>query len=83
MRFCPRCLTPSRTRNVPRVTVVTPNYNHAQYLPERIASVLAQTFQDIELIILDEASTDSSREIIELYSKNQRAKAIFNQPRRP
>ena len=59
------------------------DYNHAQYLPERIASVLAQTFQDIELISLDDASTDSSREIIELYSKNQRGKAIFNQPRRP
>ena len=83
MRFCPRCLTPPGTRNVPRVTVVTPNYNHAQYLPERIASVLAQTFQDIELIILDDASTNSSSEIIELFSKNQRAKAIFNQPRRP
>ncbi len=83
MRFCPRCLTPSRTRNVLRVTVVTPNYNHAQYLPGCIDSVLAQTFQDIELIILDDASTDSSREIIELYNKNQRAKSIFNQPRRP
>ncbi len=70
MRFCPRCLTPSRTRNVPRVLVVTPNYNHAQYLPRCIDSVLAQAFQDIELIILDDASTDSSREIIELYSKN-------------
>ena len=67
---------------MPRVTVVTVNYNHAHYLPERIASVLAQTFQDIELIIPDDASTDSSREIIELYSKNQRAKASFNQPRR-
>ena len=68
---------------MPRVTVVTPNYNHAQYLPKRIDSILAQTFQDFELIILDDASTDSSREIIESYSKNQRAKAIFNQPRRP
>ena len=73
MRFCPRCLTPPKTRNMPRVTVVTPNYNHAQYLPRCIDSVLAQTFQDIELIIPDEASTDSSREIIGSYSKNQRA----------
>jgi len=64
---------------MPRVTVVTPNYNHAQYLPKRIDSILAQTFQDIELIILDDASTDNSREIIEPYSKNQRVKAIFNQ----
>ena len=64
---------------MPRVTVVTPNYNHARYLPKRIDSILAQTFQDIELLILDDASTDNSREIIESYSKNQRVKAIFNQ----
>ena len=44
---------------MPRVTVVTPNYNHAQYLPQRIDSILAQTFQDFELLILDNASTDN------------------------
>ena len=64
---------------MPRVTVVTPNYNHARYLPERIDSILAQTFQDFEFIILDDASTDKSREIIESYSKHEKVKAIFNQ----
>jgi glycosyltransferase involved in cell wall biosynthesis len=64
---------------VPKVTVITPNYNHARYLSERIDSILAQTFQDFELLILDDASTDNSREIIESYCKNQRARAIFNQ----
>src|SRR5271157_1728445 len=77
--FCSRCLTQPRIRNMHRVPVVTPNYNHAQYLPRRIDSILCQTFQDFELIILDDASTDNSREIIESYGKNQRAKAIFNQ----
>ena len=33
---------------MPKVTVVTPNYNHAKYLPERIDSILAQTFQDFD-----------------------------------
>ena len=64
---------------MPIVTVVTPNYNHARYLPERIDSILAQTFQDFEFIILDDASTDKSREIIESYSKHEKVKAIFNQ----
>jgi len=64
---------------MPRVTVVTPNYNHARHLPERIDSILAQTFQDFEFIILDDASTDKSREIIESYSKHEKVKAIFNQ----
>jgi len=59
-----------------------PNYNHAQHLPKRSDSILDQTFQDIELIVLDDASTDNSQEIIESYSKGQRAKAIFNRPRR-
>ncbi len=64
---------------MPKVTVITPNYNHAKYLPERIDSILNQTFQDLELIILDDASTDNSREAIEAYSKDPRVRAIFNQ----
>jgi len=64
---------------MPRVTVVTANYNHARYLPIRIDSILAQTFQDFELLILDDASTDNSREIIGAYRKNQSVKTIFNQ----
>jgi len=64
---------------MPRVTVVTPNYNHAKYLPERLDSILGQTFQDFELIILDDASTDNSRDIIQAYTKYQKARAFFNQ----
>src|SRR5271157_795405 len=77
-RLCSRCLTPPRTRNMPRVTVVTPNYNHARYLPERIDSILAQTFQDFELLILDNASTDNSREVIESYTRHHNVRATFN-----
>ena len=62
---------------MPRVTVVTPNYNHAQYLPQRIDSILAQTFQDFELLILDDASTDNSREVIESYTRHQKCEGRF------
>lgn len=48
----------------PLVSVIVPNYNHAKYLPERLSSIINQTFQDFELIILDDASTDNSLEII-------------------
>ena len=52
------------------VSVIIPNYNHEQYLDERIHSVLKQTFQDFEIIILDDCSTDNSRNVIEKYRKN-------------
>ena len=52
---------------VPAVSVVVPNYNHASYLASRIESILSQTYQDFELIILDDASTDSSMSVIEQY----------------
>lgn len=51
----------------PKVSVIIPNYNHAPYLRERIDSVVSQSFDDIEIIILDDCSTDNSREIIEAY----------------
>lgn len=49
------------------VSVIIPNYNHEKYLERRIETVLGQTYQNIEVIILDDASTDSSKEIIEKY----------------
>jgi len=52
---------------MPIVSVIVPNYNHGQYLRKRIDSILSQTFQDFELILLDDASTDDSREVIESY----------------
>ncbi len=53
---------------MPAVSVIIPNYNNAQFLSERINSVLSQTHQDFECIILDDFSTDNSREIIESYA---------------
>lgn len=50
-----------------QVSVILPNYNHAAFLQQRIDSILNQSFTDFELIILDDCSTDSSRDIIEQY----------------
>lgn len=56
----------------PTVSVIIPNYNHARFLEERIQSVLNQTYQDFELILLDDCSPDdgASRAIIERYRCN-------------
>lgn len=54
----------------PKVSVIVPNYNHAAFLSQRIESILDQSFQDFELILLDDCSADNSREILNRYCDN-------------
>ncbi|HKV79627.1 MAG TPA: glycosyltransferase [Candidatus Sulfotelmatobacter sp.] len=63
---------------MPKVSVIVPNYNHARFLCQRIDSILAQTFQDFELILLDDCSTDDSRSILSSYANNPRVRIEFN-----
>lgn len=60
-------MTAVQSKSGPRVSVVLPVYNGERYLRAAIESVLKQSFEDFEFIIYDDASTDSSREIIETY----------------
>ena len=62
-----------------KVSVVIPNYNHARFLPKRVDSVLRQTFQDFDLILLDDCSTDDSRSILSKYADDPRVKIEFNE----
>ncbi len=48
----------------PLVSIIVPNYNHAAFLGERLRSILSQTFQNFELIVLDDASPDDSLAVI-------------------
>ncbi len=50
--------------STPKVSVIIPNYNHAAYLPQRVHSVMKQGFHDFEVLLLDDASTDNSPEVI-------------------
>lgn len=54
---------------MPKVSVIVPNYNHARFLPERLESVLGQTRKPDEVILLDDASGDNSREILREYAE--------------
>jgi hypothetical protein len=53
----------------PLVSVLTPNYNYACYLPEAIDSVLEQTYKHFELIICDDGSSDESCAIVQSYAQ--------------
>lgn len=48
-----------------RATVIIPSYNHARYVADAIGSVQAQTYPDVELVVIDDASTDDSVAVIE------------------
>lgn len=60
----------------PKISVIVPNYNHAPFLKERIDSILNQTYQDFELILLDDCSTDSSRVVLDEYRNNPKVASI-------
>ncbi len=62
----------------PTVSIIVPNYNHAAYLPGRLDSIFNQDFRDFEVIILDDASTDKSLDVIQMYSAVPDVKVIQN-----
>lgn len=59
---------PSRRREFirtpPEISVIIPNHNYGRYLEEAVNSLMGQTFQSFEVVIVDDASTDNSQDII-------------------
>jgi len=63
--------------NQPLVTVYVVNHNYGRYIEQAVDSVLQQSMQDFELIIIDDGSSDGSREIIERYAGNAKVLTIL------
>jgi len=61
----------------PLISVLMPNYNSEKYLNEAIESILNQTYENFEFIILDDCSTDNSWKIIQEYAKKDKRINIF------
>ncbi len=65
-----------QVRSDPLFTIIMANYNNAKYIAEAIDSVLAQTFVNWEIIIVDDASTDNSLEVIDNYLRDKRIRLL-------
>ena len=65
---------------MPKVSVIVPNYNHEAYLPKRLDSIFGQTYKNLEVILLDDCSSDRSREILNRYASKfaDVTRVIFN-----
>jgi glycosyltransferase involved in cell wall biosynthesis len=74
----PRQRPALKVSSTPKVSVIIPNYDHGRFLEKRIRSVLDQSFEDLEVIFLDDASTDDSREVFAQFAADPRICAIWN-----
>ncbi|MRX67910.1 Glycosyltransferase involved in cell wall bisynthesis [Flavobacterium resistens] len=64
----------------PLISVIVPNFNHSSYLAQRLDTIFNQTYQNFEVILLDDKSTDVSREILSQYAKNEKVThCVFNE----
>lgn len=61
------------------VSVVTPTYNRARFLPGAVASVLAQTYADFELIVVDDGSVDDTRKVLEPLMDDPRVRYFYQE----
>lgn len=62
------------------VSVIVPVYNVQQYLPQCIESILAQTYQRLEIILVDDGSTDGSGKLCDEFAQRDRRIKVIHKP---
>ena len=63
-----------KTKNSPLISVIIPVYNVEKYLPRCLDSVVKQTYTNLEIILVDDGSTDSCPKICDKYAQKQRGR---------
>ena len=63
---------------IPKVSIVIPIYNGSNYMREAIDSALNQTYQNIEIIAVDDGSSDGSEQLIDLIAQNDKRIKVFH-----
>lgn len=67
----------STLHDSPTVSVIVPCYNHSRFLDERLESIFNQTFQDFEVILMDDCSPDDSASILRSYENHPKVSAVI------
>jgi glycosyltransferase involved in cell wall biosynthesis len=62
----------------PHVTLLVPCYNYGRYIPQALDSLLGQTLTDLELIVIDDASTDNTAEVLARYADEPRVRVVHH-----
>src|SRR3990172_2984652 len=64
----------------PYFTIIVPTYNQAQYLGAALDSLIAQTDPDWEAVVINDGSTDATREVMEKYAHKDSRIRLFHKP---
>jgi glycosyltransferase involved in cell wall biosynthesis len=64
---------------MPKVSILVPNYNYARFLDQRLGSIARQTYKDFEIILLDDASTDGSLQVLERFAGENHCQLVCNE----
>ena len=62
---------------MPYFSVIIPSFNRAPIINRAVQGVLDQTFQDFEILIVDDGSSDNTKEILQAFTSDNRIKYIF------
>lgn len=61
------------------VSIVVASYNHAEFLVQRMESLISQTYQNIEILVIDDCSTDNSVEVLKKYESHPKVKLVIRE----